>query len=126
MKKVALVLFLLTSTVHAETMAAATTPSPHATANPCNPSNLFKDLTPNNFIAAVSACEQADIASAIALAQATPEDALALSCLMPLQAVASSNIQSGLMTALEAFRKAKMSGFIANCAAWAASISTIP
>lgn len=98
----------------------------HTTSPACNPATIFKSLTSTNFIAAIQACEAADIAAAIAVAQAAPTDDVALSCLLPLQAIAASGQSGGLLTAFESFRRAKMSGFVSACTAWATSIPLLP
>jgi hypothetical protein len=91
-------------------------------AAPCDPAVLFKNLKPATFIAAIKACEAADIAAAIAVAEAAPPDALALACLQPLQAIVNSQQQGGLLTAFESLSRAKQSGFLPACQAWVNSV----
>lgn len=119
--------FLVLAVVCLATPAAAEhSVRPAVVSNGCNPAVLFKSLNPVNFIDAMNGCAADDIAAAIALAQVAPSDDVALSCLMPLQGIATSKTTGGLLTAFEAFRRAKMSGFVSACTAWATSIPLLP
>jgi hypothetical protein len=88
----------------------------------CNPSTLFNGITPSNFIttfvARIKACAGPDIDAAIADANMVPVDYATLACLVPLQSLAGSAADPGILTVLQKYRRVKASGVIANCINW--------
>lgn len=84
-------------------------------ANSCDPATIFKNITPQNFLARFKQCGDDDIKSAIADAQSEPIDNAALACLLPVQKIKAAINTGGLLTAFQGFRRARQNGLVTGC-----------
>lgn len=97
---------------------ASSAPAP-APSNSCDPTVLFKNLTPANFLSALRTCGASDISAVITDANAqSPIDYVALACMTPLQPLVGAINSGGLLMAFQAYRDARKSGVLTNCLAW--------
>lgn len=88
---------------------------PALTTSSCEPLNIFKGITAQNFLQRIKICTDDDLANAIADARTDPIDYMALACLLPVQTIKNAVVKGGLLTAFQGFRRAKTAGLILGC-----------
>ena len=97
----------------------AVTPAPAPSTNACDPQTLFNNPTIVNFLTKLKACGVDDINAVIADAnKQTPPDYIALGCMTPLLPLVTAVNSGGILMEFQAFRDARKSSLLTNCASW--------
>lgn len=93
----------------------------------CDPLAIFTSkLDPKAFIERVKTCGLEDVQAAIDDANTEPVDNAALACLKPMQNIQKAVQKGGLITAFQAYRRARQSGVVTGCVNYVNSTLLLP